>query len=760
MAPDLLAALAAAFVAAVLAALAHARRPRPKPHEPFGRWAVRFPRGAAFPAADAAEWFAALLPRLGPAGPSPWFELRCDGDRAELALGSPPSWEGSLRAHLAARFPAARLEAVPEPEPLGPVFAVPMAAEKPDVVPLRVPGPREPDPLPGLAAALAGSFPAGVRATLAPPPPDWKRWAPFALAALQQGVRPPPRGWRFRLLLVWDLAFGGALPWGAPARGPDLAGARRKASAPVFAARIDAWAEAPTGEEASRRAAAVAAHLGAVFRDPLGNALAPAGSPRPAGSFGDSGPLSAVVLSAAELGSLFHVPAGDSRLLPGEASRLSPMPPEALAVRDRDDGDETVLGEAWADGAVVPFGLTEAERRQHLYVVGKTGTGKSTLLANLVRQDLEAGRGFALVDPHGDLAERALGLVPPSRTEGVAYLDPADRDWPVGLNLLHAAAPGERPLVASGVVGAFKKLWGDSWGPRLEHFLRNAVLLLLEDDEPSLAALPRVLADDAYRRRLLARTTDPLLRGFFLDEYERADPRWRAEAVAPILNKVGQFLSSPTVRHVVGQKGPGLQLGRAMDEGLAVVANLSAGRIGEDGSALIGGLLVAGLQLAAMRRAERPEGERRDFALVVDEFQRFENEAFAQILSEARKYRLSLVLSHQYLGQLSRETAEAVIGNAGSLAAFRVGAPDAARLARELAPEFGAEDLVNLPDFRFAARVHRAGATVPAFSAQTLLPPPAKGNSAAVAEASRRRWGRPRAEVETEIADLWEGRSE
>jgi len=759
MAPDLLAALAAALVAAVLALVARTGRPRTESTEPFGRWVVRFPRGAAFPAADAAEWFAALLPWLGPAGPGPWFELRADRDRAELALGAPRSWEGSLRAHLAARFPAARLEAVPEPEPRGPVFAVPMAAEKPDVLPLRVPGVVGPDPLPGLAAALAGPFPAGVRATLAFPPADWKQWAPFALAALRQGVRPPPRGWRFRLLLLWDLALGGALPWAAPARGPDLANARRKASAPVFAARIAAWAEAPTGEEASRRAATVAAHLGAAFRDPLGNALAPAGPPRPARSPGDLGPLPLVVLSAAELGSLFHVPAGDSRLLPGEASRVAPLPPESLAGRAPDEGPETVLGEAWADGAAVHFGVTQAERRQHLYVVGKTGTGKSTLLANLVRQDLEAGRGFALVDPHGDLAERALGLVPPSRAEGVAYLDPADRDWPVGLNLLHAAAPGERPLVASGVVGAFKKLWGDSWGPRLEHFLRNAVLLLLEDDEPSLAALPRVFADAGYRQRLLGRSTDPLLRGFFLDEYERADPRWRTEAVAPILNKVGQFLSSPTVRHVVGQKGPGLPLGRAMDEGLAVVANLSAGRIGEDGSALIGGLLVAGLQLAAMRRAERPEAERRDFALVVDEFQRFENEAFAQILSEARKYRLSLVLSHQYLGQLSRETAEAVIGNAGSLAAFRVGAPDAARLARELAPAFGAEDLVNLPDFRFAARVRRGGETVPAFSARTLPPPAPEGDPAAVVAASRRRWARPRAEVETEIADLWEGRT-
>lgn len=496
------------------------------------------------------------------------------------------------------------------------------------------------------------------------------------------------------------------------------------------------------------------------FREPLGNTLVPAGVARAIASPESLGPLPALTLSAAELGGLFHVPAAGHLLLPGEASRIVPAPAEALVSRPPSEGPETVLGEAWAGGNPVPFGLTAAERRQHLYVVGKTGTGKSTLLAGVARQDLEAGRGLALVDPHGDLAERVLGLVPPARREGVVYLDPADRDWPVGLNLLHAASPRERLLVASGVVGAFKKLWGDSWGPRLEHFLRYAVLLLLEDPAPSLAALPRVLADGSYRHRLLARTADSLLRGFFMEEFERADPRWRAEAVAPILNKVGQFLASPTVRHIVGQRGPGVPLARVMDEGLVLVANLSTGRIGEDGSALIGGLLVAGLQLAALRRAERPEGERRDFALLVDEFQRFENEAFAQILSEARKYRLSLVLSHQYLGQFSPETADAVLGNAGSLAAFRVGAPDATRLARELAPAFGPEDLVNLPDFRFAARVHRAGETVPAFSARTLPPPLPAGDAARVVEASRRRWARPRAAVETEVAGLWEGRAD
>lgn len=766
MTPDLvpaawLAALAGALALAGLAARAASRSSPPPAEEPTVRWGVRFPHGASFPAAEAAEWFAALAPRLVPGGPVPWCELRGEGGRVSLLVGAPRSWEGFLRAQLAARFPEAWLEELSDAPAFGLAAAVALGLEGPEVLPLRVPAPHSADPLLSVAAALTGAGPAGVRLRLAPPPPDWQRWAPAALAALQAGLPMPPHGWRFRLLRLRAFFPATSAPatTGLP-HGPEVAGARAKAAAPPFSVGLAAWASGATPEEAARRAVALAAQLGVAFHEPLGNALVPAGVARAIASPESLGPLPAFVLSAAELGGLFHVPAAGHPLLPGEASRIVPAPAETLAARPPSEGPETVLGEAWAGGNPVPFGLTAAERRQHLYVVGKTGTGKSTLLAGVARQDLEAGRGLALVDPHGDLAERVLGLVPPARWEEVVYLDPADRDWPVGLNLLHAASPQERLLVASGVVGAFKKRWGDSWGPRLEHFLRYAVLLLLEDPAPSLAALPRVLTDGTYRHRLLERTADPLLRGFFREEFERADPRWRAEAVAPILNKVGQFLASPTVRHIVGQRGPGVPLARVMDEGLVLVANLSTGRIGEDGSALIGGLLVAGLQLAALRRAERPEGERRDFALLVDEFQRFENEAFAQILSEARKYRLSLVLSHQYLGQLSPETADAVLGNTGSLAAFRVGAPDAARLARELAPAFGPEDLVNLPDFRFAARVYRAGETVPAFSARTLPPPLPIGDAALVIEASRRRWARPRAAVETEIADLWEGRAD
>jgi hypothetical protein len=252
---------------------------------------------------------------------------------------------------------------------------------------------------------------------------------------------------------------------------------------------------------------------------------------------------------------------------------------------------------------------------------------------------------------------------------------------------------------------------------------------------------------------------DPVVRNFFLQEYESYDPRWRAEAAAPVLTRVGAFLASPLVRNVVGAPGPGLDLRDLLDRGGILVANLSTGKIGEDNAALLGGLLVARLQLAAMARADQAEGERRDFCLLVDEFQHFAGEAFLTILSEARKYHLSLVLSHQYLDQVPERVSDAVFGNVGSLAVFRVGQGDTGRLVREMAPQFDGEDLVHLPDYRFCARLAREGGPLPAFSARTVPLTFRAGEAAPLREESRRRWGRARAEVELELADVWEGRA-
>lgn len=759
MAPDpagvvaLAAAASGALAFAVLAAFAGRGRPtRAVPQA--ARWELRFPREAGFSVPQAAEWFAALAPRLDASSPV-CVDLRGAAGQVRLGIAADPDLEPFLRVQLAAWFPEARLEAAPEPAP-GSVAFVALRLERSEILPVRVPGPRDPDPLPGLAAVLAEGSDAGVRLVLAPPPANWTPWAAAALDALRQGASPPGRGLLFRVQSFFGASAGDGAP-GRAARRPGLAGAAAKAVAPAFSVRALAWVSGAAPEAALGRALAIAAHLRAAYADPSGNAFAPAG-PLP-GSLEDAlRRCPAVTLSAAELAALFHVPPGGHPLLAAEPSRVAHPSPELL---DRAAGDGAiVLGEALAPGGPVPFGLTPEERRLHLYVVGKTGTGKSTLLANILRQDLEAGRGVALLDPHGDLALQALSLVPPGRHREVVYFDPGDREFPVGYNPLAGVAPAARPLAASGMVAVFRKLWGDSWGPRLEHLLRMALLALLDAPFPSLLLLPRLLGDRETRARVLAHVQDPLVRGYFLDEYERYDPRWRAEAAAPVLNKVGQFLASPLVRNVVGQAEPGLNLRELMDSGGIFVANLAAGRIGEDSAALLGGLLVAGFQLAAMSRADVPEPDRRDFFLTVDEFQHFATDAFASVLSEARKYRLALTLSHQYLDQLTPAVSDAVFGNAGHLAVFRVGQGDTGRLVRELAPSFDAQDLVHLDAYRFCARITRAGRALPAFSARTVALPYTDfdGSPEAVVGLSRRRWGRPRAEVELEISDLWEGR--
>lgn len=734
---------------------------RPAPHA-LVVFRLVLPREAHFSVATAAAWFAALSVQPPVAGPWPWVELVGEDGEIALRLAIPPEWESALRGQLAAWFPGALLEPV-EVEPAAPsVTTLALTLARPHLYPLRVAADREPDPLLGLLGALAQRRePGGVRLAWGPAPADWSWWAPAALAAARAGQRPPPRGawfWLVRIAMIGFHAAAATTPSALAKPVPGLEAAAAKASAHVFSARLAVWSQGPA-HASTERVRELAGHLQVGFRDPIGNWLVPAGRPQPAD--GDTAPVGPTfTLAATELATLFHLPSAENRLLPQSALRQVTPPARLVRPVPGDHDPITWLGETVSPDGPERFGLRPAERRLHTYVVGKTGTGKSTLLASLLQQDLAAGRGVALIDPHGDLAERVLAMVPPERAADVTYFNPADRDWPVGFNILAATSAVDRPLVASGVVGVFKKLYGDSWGPRLEHFLRQTVLALLEAPSPSLLVLPRFLTDRHFRGRLLEHVRDPLLRTFFKVEFEAYDPRWRAEAISPILNKVGQFLASPLVRHVVGQSQPGFDLRQVMDGRGIFIANLASGRIGEDSSDLLGGLLVAGFQLAAMRRADVPESERQDYYLAVDEFQHFANDSFAAILSEARKYRLCLTLSHQYLDQLPPGLGDAVIGNVGNLCVFRVGASDTTRLARELAPVFDAQDLVHLPNYHFCARIARAGSGLTAFSGRTILLEAAEQSIAPVVEASRRRWARPRAEVELEIADLWEGRSD
>jgi type IV secretory pathway TraG/TraD family ATPase VirD4 len=407
---------------------------------------------------------------------------------------------------------------------------------------------------------------------------------------------------------------------------------------------------------------------------------------------------------------------------------------------DRQEGDITVFAETDFRNERVRFGIKRADRRHHLYVVGKTGMGKSTLLLNLIAADLRAGEGLAVLDPHGDLVEAALGLVSRERIQDVVYFDPADLDHPVGFNPLEGANGRRRHLVASGLISVFRKLWADFWGPRTEHILRYGILALLEVPGSTLQDLGRLLANRAFRRQLVARVQDPQVREFWAQEFEGYTARLRAEAVAPIQNKLGAFLASPLMRTVVGQARSAFDFREVIDGGKVLLANLAKGRVGEDASALLGAMLLTRIYLAALGRSGLPPEQRRDFYVYVDEFHAFVTDALPDMLSEARKYGLGLALVHQYLWQLEEKVREAIFGNVGTIISFRVGAEDAERLDREFSGVFREEDFVNLPPRHIYLRLMIDGVTSRGFSAVTLPPPEGDvGVAAEVVEASRER---------------------
>lgn len=406
------------------------------------------------------------------------------------------------------------------------------------------------------------------------------------------------------------------------------------------------------------------------------------------------------------------------------------------------------------------FGIRGKDRRQHMYLVGKTGVGKSTMFENMIFQDIQAGRGVAIVDPHGELTEKVLDFVPANRINDTIYFNPADAENPFAFNVLERVGSEHRHLVASGLVGVFKKIWADSWGPRLEYVLRNAILALLEYPGSTLLGIMRILVDKEFRKKVVDRLTDPVVKSFWIDEYPRYPEKLRAEAIAPIQNKVGQFLSTSLIRNIVGQIKSKIDIRQIMDEGKIFVMNLSKGRIGEDASALLGAMMITKIQMAAMSRIDVPEDKRWDFYLYVDEFQNFATDSFADILSEARKYRLNLIIAHQYIGQLVSENSrvkEAVFGNVGTMIVFRVGAEDAEFLAKEFQPHFDETDLVDLDSHNIYVKLMIDGITSEPFSAITLPPlTRLEGNRDKIIRVSRERYAEPKKTVEEKIA-RWSG---
>ncbi len=362
--------------------------------------------------------------------------------------------------------------------------------------------------------------------------------------------------------------------------------------------------------------------------------------------------------------------------------------------------DMAYIGKRQVWGGEQPFGFSPDDRRQHCYVIGKTGTGKSTLLKNLILQDIHAGLGVGLIDPHGDLAQDILDHYPPSRADDLVYFHPGDLEHPVAFNLLASVPKDSRHLAASGIVGALKSIWRESFGPRMEYILYAAVAALLDCECPNitLLSLQRMLSDHRYRRWIVRHVKDPVVKSFWQDEFEEYDERFRKEAVAPIQNKVGQILMSPPIRNIFGQVQSKIDLRYMMDNRKVLIANLSKGLLGEDKSNLVGAMLVSQFQQAAMSRSNAPESDRTQFYLYIDEFQNFTTDSFTSILSECRKFAISLTIGHQYLDQVRPEIRDAVFGNVGNLISFRVGESDAASLSREFGHAFLPEQFADLPN--------------------------------------------------------------
>jgi hypothetical protein len=395
------------------------------------------------------------------------------------------------------------------------------------------------------------------------------------------------------------------------------------------------------------------------------------------------------------------------------------------------------------------FGIKQKNRRGHMYVIGKTGTGKSTLIANMIISDIREGRGVALIDPHGDLAERVLDFVPKERIKDVIYFNPGDLEYPIAFNPLEKCSPYSQHLVTSGLISVFKKIWPEFWGPRLEHILRHSIFTLLEYPGATLLDLPRLLTNKDFRFMVLKLVTNQQVREFWFSEFEKYSAWLRSEAISPILNKVGQFLTSLPLRNIVGQPENTFNLREVMDSGKILIVNLAKGQIGEDNCALLGAMLVTKIQLAALSRADMPEEKRKSFYLYVDEVHNFFTLSFAGILSEARKYGLSLVLAHQYLDQLDEEMRAAILGNVGTLLSFRVGAEDGKYLAREFYPVFTEADLVNLPNHHIYLKLMIDGVTSRPFSAVTLPAPEVKESfKRDIIEQSRKRYATRRQKKE------------
>lgn len=465
------------------------------------------------------------------------------------------------------------------------------------------------------------------------------------------------------------------------------------------------------------------------------------------------------IVNIEELASIFHLPHTNVETpnIVWASSKTAEPPAKLPVITGNDAIDENIsaFGLTNFRGINHQFGMLRQDRSRHVYIIGQTGAGKSGTLELFALSDVFHGQGYAIIDPHGDFAVNNMKFIPGSRLADVVYFNPADTAHPLGFNPLEVTDPSQKTNISSEVIGVLKRMFGESWGPRLEYILRYTILALLDRPETTMLDITRMLTDKKFRKETLTYCTDTVVLQFWNIEFASWTDKFQAEAIAPVLNKVGAFTANPVIRNIIGQPKSTFNIRQIMDDGKILIVNLSKGLIGEDNAAILGSFIVTKVQLAAMSRQDIPNIEdRRPFYLYVDEFQNFATDSFATILSEARKYGLNLTVANQYISQMSETVRDAVFGNVGTMISFRVSADDAPILAKQFEPQFEALDLLQMHNRNFVINMVINGEKAPAFSARTLqLPPAQTDNTPYIIENTRRYYSRPRAEVETEISD-------
>ncbi len=452
------------------------------------------------------------------------------------------------------------------------------------------------------------------------------------------------------------------------------------------------------------------------------------------------------ILNIEELATLWHLPSEKIKTTGiNWGIEILSDPPHNLPTHENNSENQIInfFAKTFFKNKDTIFGIKDDDRRRHIWAIGKTGTGKSTLIANLSISDIKKKRGLAIIDPHGDLTEIIMNHIPNSRINDVVYFNPIDKEFPISINPLEVSNKEEAELVVSGIISIFSKIFGKFWGPRLEYILRNTLLTLVEIPGSTLKDVPTILTDIKFRKKIVEKIQDPTLKNFWENEFEKMPYNLQKESVFPILTRVGQFVGSPMIRGVIGNPKSSIDIEKIMNEGKILIANLSQGKLGEDNASLLGATLITKFQLAAMKRVNIPEEKRKDFYLYVDEFQNFATDSFIKILSEARKYRLNLILANQYMAQIPIQVQKAILGNIGTLISFATGAEDAHILKREFGEVFEEKNLIDLSNYQIAIKLMIDGHGERPFIAKTLpLPQKEEGHKEKIIEVSRQRWGK------------------